>query len=74
MSLRNIPDGTLEGTLEGTFLMSGDLEGEGTLDLDIDGEIEDDGAGGLQRVDGTTTVIGTATSGSGGTYEVDIIR
>ncbi|MBW2255070.1 MAG: hypothetical protein JRI25_10790 [Deltaproteobacteria bacterium] len=74
LSLRNIPDGTLEGTLVGTFLMIGDLEGEVALDLDIAGEIENDGAEGLQRVTGTTTVIGTATSESGGIYEVDIIR
>lgn len=71
LSLRNIPDGTITGTLTGDFLMSGDLEGVVTLDLSLSGNIEDDGTGGVQRVAGSITVTGTATSAAG-TYDVNV--
>jgi hypothetical protein len=71
LSLRDIPDGTLTGTLLGTFLMEDWLEGEVTLDLALSGEIEDDGAGGIQRVAGSTSVTGTATSDDG-VYDVEV--
>ena len=70
-SLRDIPDGTLEGSIVGTVWMVGDLEDELTLDLTLDGTVEDDGAGGTQRTVGATTVVGTATSGYG-TFAVDL--
>ena len=81
ISLRNIPAtgsgtlGTLEGTLAGTVVMDGDLEGDVVLDVDIAGEIEEDPevAGDLLRVEGTTTIIGTATSDYG-VYDIDITR
>lgn len=73
LKLRDVPDGTLEGTLVGGFAMTGDLEGEVALELVIAGDIADDGAGGVSRVDGTTTVTGTATSDYG-TFEVDVTR
>ncbi len=72
LSLRNIPNGTFTGTLVGDFEMTGDVEGRTTLNLTFTGEIEDDGVGKVRRKAGTTTVVGTATSGSGGTYQVDV--
>ncbi len=71
LTLRNIPDGTLTGSLMGVFTMSGDLVGDVTLDLDFEGAIEDDGGGGTQRKAGSTAVTGTATSVFG-VYDVDV--
>lgn len=73
LQLRDIPDGTLTGTLNGDFAMDGVLQGVVSLALTLDGAIEDDGAGGTQRVEGSTHVTGTATSDYGG-YEVDVTR
>jgi hypothetical protein len=71
LSLRNIPNGTFTGTLTGDYLMEGDLEGEVTLNLTMSGEIEGPDASTITRVDGTTHVTGTASSGDG-TYDVDV--
>jgi len=71
LSLRNIPDGTLTGTLIGVYVMAGDLEGEATLNLTFTGLIRNDGTGKTVRMPGSTTVTGTATSGDG-TYDVNI--
>lgn len=71
LSLKNIPTGTLEGTLTGVYTMTGDIEGEAELDLTFSGTLQDDGTGKVIRVPGTTTVTGTATSGDG-TYVVDL--
>ena len=71
LSLRDIPDGTLTGTLVGIYHMRGAIEGDAHLDLALAGNIQDDGSGTAVREPGTTTVTGTATSGAG-TYEVDI--
>ncbi len=71
LQLRNIPDGTIEGTLTGDFLMSGDLEGVVTLELTLSGNIQDDGTGGVERAPGTITVTGTATSAAG-VYDVNV--
>jgi hypothetical protein len=72
LQLRGIPDGTLQsGSLVGTFLMTGELEGEVMLNLSFVGEIEPDGEGGTRRVEGSTQVTGTATSRYG-TYQVDV--
>lgn len=72
LSLRNIPNGTFDGTLAGTFQMAGDLEGDVTLNLTMSGQIEDDGTGKVRRKAGTTTVTGTAKSGDGGEYQVNV--
>ena len=74
LSLRNMPDGTLSGTLTGTFFMKGDLEDEVELNLQIDGAIEADPevTDGVRRAEGSTTVTGTATTGRGGTFDVDV--
>lgn len=73
LSLRNIPNGTLNGTLVGDFFMQGDLEGVVTMNLTISGELEPDpnDAMMVRRVAGTTRVTGTATSDYG-TYDVDV--
>jgi hypothetical protein len=72
LSLRNIPNGTLSGTLVGDYTMDGDLEGTATLNLSFTGSIVDDGTGKPIRAIGTTHVTGTATSGDG-VFEVDIM-
>lgn len=72
LSLRNIPNGTLTGTLVGDYVMDGDLEGTATLNLSFTGNIVDDGTGKTVRAIGTTHVTGTATSGDG-VFEVDIM-
>jgi hypothetical protein len=71
LTLRDIPDGTLEGTLIGTYEMHGSIEGTATLDLTISGPIEDDGAGGVSRTVGETHVTGVARSGDYA-YDVDV--
>jgi hypothetical protein len=65
LNFQNYPAGTFSGTISGPFQMTGDLEGEVLLDLAMSGDTEDDGAGGVRRVVGTTTVTGTATAGEG---------
>jgi hypothetical protein len=72
LSLKNIPTGTFDGTLVGTFQMAGDLEGDVTLNLTMTGQLEDDGTGKVRRKAGTTTVTGTAKSGEGGEYQVNV--
>jgi hypothetical protein len=71
LTLRNIPNGTLEGTLIGTYEMHGSIEGTATLDLSMSGTIEDDGTGGVTRTPGQTHVTGVARSGDF-TFEVDV--
>ncbi|HLM46924.1 MAG TPA: hypothetical protein VK458_23840 [Myxococcaceae bacterium] len=56
----------------GTFQMAGDLEGDVTLNLTMTGQLEDDGTGKVRRKAGTTTVTGTAKSGEGGEYQVNV--
>ncbi|MDP2317029.1 MAG: hypothetical protein Q8P41_29320 [Pseudomonadota bacterium] len=73
LSLRDIPDGTLEGTLVGTFAMAGILAGGVHLDLALSGTIEDDGSGGTVRTPGALHVTGTASSDYGD-FPVDVTR
>lgn len=70
LSLKNIPTGTLEGTLTGTYHMTGDIVGDATLNLTFAGTLQAQGTG-VIRAPGTTTVTGTATSGDG-VYDVSI--
>ena len=72
LQLRSIPDGTLSGTLSGSFRMEGDLEGEVTLEVDLDGSLQPVGEEGTERAPGTTTVVGTAVGPGGGTFEIDL--
>jgi len=71
VQLRDLPNGTMAGSLVGEFDMEGDLVGNVLLSLDIIGEIEDDGAGGIQRTEGTVAVSGSATTPYG-VYTVDV--
>jgi hypothetical protein len=73
LSLRGIPDATMTGTLVGTFHMLGDIEGDVTLNLAIDGmtEPDPDATDNIRRVVGSTHITGTATSDYG-TFNVDV--
>ena len=73
LQLRDMPDGTLSGTLVGTVMLSEDLEGPATFALNLDGATEADGDG-LRRVAGSTHVTGTVTGPSGEDYAVDVMR
>jgi hypothetical protein len=75
LKLSKIPDGTLDGTLSGSFGMKGELEGSVTLALTIEAALQPDPADDskVQREPGTTRVTGTATSGDD-SYAVDITR
>ena len=74
INLKNIPNGTLDGSLNGSFLMSGGLSGQVSLTLNFAGQIESGGDGGtVVRKPGTTHITGTATSPAG-TYNVDVTR
>ena len=72
MMLKNIPTGTLDGTLSGTYILSGDIESQATLDLVFDGQLQDGGGGSVIRVTGSTHVTGTLTTDAGGTFDVDV--
>jgi hypothetical protein len=61
---------TLSGSLAGDYTMSGDLQGTVTLNLQLDGKFSGT-APNVTRVAGSTTVTGTATNSSGGTYSVN---
>ena len=73
MNLKSIPTGTLDGSLGGSFLMSGGLAGQVSLALTFAGQLEAGADGGVQRKAGTTHITGTATSPAG-TYNVDVTR
>ena len=73
MNLKSIPTGTVDGTLNGPFLMSGALSGQVSLALSFAGQLEAGADGGVQRKAGTTHITGTATSPAG-TYNVDVTR
>lgn len=72
LKLRDLPAGSLSGTLTGDVAMDGDLEGVVTLALNISGPTESDGADGVRLVDGQTSVTGAVTNDDGGTYSVDV--
>ena len=65
-------EGTLEGTLLGTYTMTGDLEGTVTLDLTMAGDLTGSTIEEVSRVEGSTTITGTATNDDGGVYDVDL--
>jgi hypothetical protein len=70
----NYPNGTFTGSYTGTVNMSGDLKGVVTLELTFAGNTEEDplDATKVLRVEGTTTVTGTASS-SYGTFQIDLL-
>ncbi len=73
MSLQGIPNGTLTGSLDGTYGMSGTLKGIVNLSVTFNGQLEPNDAGGVERKPGTTQITGTATSGSG-VYQINITK
>lgn len=75
IKLLKVPTGTLDGTLMGTFSVSGELTGSVTLDLAFSGELQPTAADATQveRKPGTTHITGTATSGDD-SYAVDVTR
>ncbi len=73
LSLRNIPNGTFTGTLNGTVDVSGDLQGAVALALNFAGTIQSAGGTAIARVPGSTHVTGTATSAFG-TFMIDLVH
>lgn len=75
LTLRNLPNGTMTGTLVGKFKMRGDLEGEVDLNLSFTANLEPvpEDASAIRRVAGSTHVTGTASS-SAGVFNVDVTR
>jgi hypothetical protein len=73
MSLQGIPTGTLSGSLDGTYGMTGALKGTVNLSVTFTGSLEADDAGNVERKPGSTHITGTATSGNG-TYAIDLTR
>lgn len=75
LSLRNIPAGTLDGTLVGLAIASNALEGDVELNLVITGSLEaiPGQADAIQLVTGQTHVTGTATSDYG-VFDIDVTR
>jgi hypothetical protein len=73
MQLKNIPTGTLDGTLIGSLAVSGDLTGPLQLNLTFTGTLQPGTATKVERKPGTTRITGTATSGNG-VYQVDVTR
>lgn len=73
INLKNIPNGTLDGSLTGSFMMSGGLSGQVSLTLTFAGQIEPGPNNTVVRKAGTTHITGTATSPAG-TYNVDVTR
>ena len=73
INLKNIPSGTVDGSLNGSFLMSGGLSGQVSLALTFSGQIEAGPGSTVVRKAGTTHITGTATSPAG-TYNVDLTR
>ena len=74
MTLANVPNGTMNGSLDGTYGMTGALKGLVTLQVTFTSDLQP-GAGdaGVERKPGTTHITGTATSGSG-VYQIDITK
>ena len=73
INLKGIPTGTLDGSLNGSFAMSGELGGQLLLALTFAGQIESGPNNTVVRKTGTTHITGTATSAAG-TYAVDVTR
>jgi len=71
MQLRNIPNGTLDGTLAGTVNVKGEIEGAVKLEITITAMLQPGATTQVERKPGTTRITGTASSG-GGTYKVDV--
>jgi hypothetical protein len=73
MDLKGIPSGTLTGSFDGVFTMTGDLKNSVTLTLAFTGNLQSGGNNTVVRAPGTTHITGTAVSDYG-TYNVDVTR
>ena len=73
INLKNIPTGTLDGSLNGSVAMSGGLSGQVSLALTFTGQLAAGPNNTVLRQPGTTRITGTATS-QAGTYPVDVTR
>ena len=73
INLKNIPTGTLDGSLNGSVAMSGGLSGQVSLALTFTGQLAAGPNNTVVRQPGTTHITGTATS-QAGTYPVDVTR
>jgi hypothetical protein len=75
LKLSKIPTGTIDGTLDGSFTMTGDLEGPVLLKLTIVGDLQPTAADPtkVERKPGTTKITGTAESDYG-TYDVNVTQ
>ena len=73
MDLKNIPTGTLTGTFDGAFTMTGDLKTTVTLTLAFSGTLQAGANNTVIRAPGSTHITGTAVSDYG-TYNVDVTR
>ena len=73
MDLKNIPSGTLSGTFDGAFTMTGDLKNTVTLTLAFNGTLQSGGNNTVVRAPGSTHITGTAVSDYG-TFTVDVTR
>ncbi|MEO6950438.1 MAG: hypothetical protein ABI321_01390 [Polyangia bacterium] len=73
LSLKGIPTGTLSGSLDGDYKMTGNLEGTVTLALTFAGALQAGAGSTVERKPGTTNITGTATS-KYGTYAVSLTR
>jgi hypothetical protein len=71
MQLKNIPNGTIDGTLVGHVTMTGAQTGDLALNVTFTGTIQAGSGSTVQRVPGSTHVTGTATS-KYGTYTIDV--
>jgi hypothetical protein len=78
MQLKDIPTGTLDGTLMGVYHLDGDIVGDLTLNVSFNGMLmqgDGDTASGsvpVVRVPGSTTITGTATNSDGGVYNISV--
>jgi len=70
LKLNSSAGDTLTGSLDGDYLMSGDLKGKVTLTLTLSGTFSGT-APNVTRVAGSTTVTGTAVNSAGGTYTIN---
>ena len=75
MNLKNIPTGTLTGSLTGDYAMNGDLEGTLHLAVTFDGALQPAASNpsGVERKPGSTHITGSATSGDA-SYAIDVTR
>jgi hypothetical protein len=73
MILSNVPTGTLSGSLDGSYTMTGMETGQVTLAVTFNGQLEAGATTTVERKPGSTTITGTATSPAG-VYMINVTR